>query len=138
MTATERRRLVSRRQDGRRRRSEFLVWMRVVAYLTLDIAQWAEENFGSCDLNDLRRTRRAVKVAQQMAEHPDGSGPAQTERWSDLKALYRLFDADDVTFAALASPHWRRTRSLARGTVLLMGDTTETDFGYHRSVTGLG
>lgn len=112
--------------------------MRIVAYLALDVAQWAEQNFGGCDLNDSRRTRRAVKVAQQMAEHPDGSGPAQTEDWSDLKAMYRLFDAEDVTFTALATPHWQRTRSLARGTVLLIGDTTETDFGYHRSVTGLG
>ena len=39
---------------------------------------------------------------------------------------------------ALATPHWRRTRSLARGTVLLIGDTTETDFGIRRLVRGLG
>lgn len=138
MAATERRRLVRRREDGRRSRRKNDVWKRAVDYLTLDIGQWAEENFGSCDLNDPRRTRRAVKVAQQMAEHPDGSGPTQTECWSDLKALYRLFDSKNVTFTALATPHWQRTRTLARGTVLLIGDTTETDFGYHRAVTGLG
>lgn len=109
-----------------------------MAYLTLDVAQWAEENFGSCDLKDERRTRRAVKVAQQMAERPDGSSPDQAEIWSELKAVYRLFDCDDVTFKSLASPHWQRTRSLARGDVLLIGDTTETDFGYHRCVEGLG
>ena len=112
--------------------------MRVVAYLTLDVAQWAEESFGSCDLKDKRRTRRAVTVAKQMAEHPDGSGPNQAENWSELKAAYRLFDCEEVKFAAVASPHWQRTRSLARGDVLLIGDTTETDFGYHRSVEGLG
>jgi hypothetical protein len=112
--------------------------MRVVTYLTLDVGQWAEENFGSCDLQDVRRTRRAVKVARQMAEHPDGSGPTQTELWGELKAMYRLFDAEEVTFSALATPHWERTRSLAQGTVLLIGDTMETDFGIHRSVTGLG
>lgn len=112
--------------------------MRTVADLTLDVAQWAEENFGGCELGDARRTRRAVKVAQDMAEHPDGSSPAQAEGWSDLKAMYRLFDAEDVTFAALAEPHWRQTRSRARGTVLLIGDTMETDFGIHRSVSGLG
>jgi hypothetical protein len=112
--------------------------MHAVAYLTLDIAQWAEESFGTCELHDARRTRRAVIVAQQMAQHPDGSSPTQAEKWSDLKALYRLFNHSDVTFDALAEPHWRRTRSLARGRVLLIGDTTETDFGYHRSVEGLG
>ena len=98
-------------------------WSRVVGVLTLDVGDWAEENFGSCDLKDARRTRRAVTVARQMAEYPDGSSPAQTERWSDLKALYRLFNVDEVTFSAVARPHWQRTRSLARGTVLLIGDT---------------
>ena len=106
--------------------------------LTLDVGEWAQENFGGCDLGDVRRTRRAVTVARQMAEHPDGSTPDQAEDWSDLKAMYRLFDAAEATFTALATSHWRRTRSLARGTVLLIGDTTETDFGIRRSVQGLG
>ena len=105
--------------------------------LTLDVGEWAEENFGGCELGDVRRTRRAVTVARQMAEHPDGSTPDQAEDWSDLKAMSRLFDADEATFTALATPHWRRTRSLARGTVLLIGDTTETDFGIRRAVQGL-
>ena len=104
--------------------------------LTLDVGEWAQENFGECDLGDVRRTRRTV--ARQMAEHPDGSTPDQAEDWSDLKAMYRLFDAEEATFTALATPHWQRTRSLARGTVLLIGDTTETDFGFHRAVAGLG
>ncbi len=72
-----------------------------------------------------------------MVEHPDGSTPDQAEEWSDLKAMYRLFDAYEVTFTALA-PHWRRTRALARETVLLIGDTTETGFDILRSVEGLG
>ena len=106
--------------------------------LTLAVGQWAQENFGGCELGDVRRTRRAVTVARQMAEHPEGSTPDQAEDWSDLKAMYRLFDADEATFTALATPHWQQTRSLARGTVLLIGDTTETDFGIRRSVEGLG
>lgn len=112
--------------------------MRRVSFLTLDVARWAQENFGSCDLKDARRTRRAVKVAQQMAEHPDGSSPVQAERWADLKALYRLFDEEEVTFTALAGPHWQQTRARAAGRVLLLGDTMETDFGIHRQVEGLG
>src|SRR5215469_9676653 len=34
-----------------------------VGTLTLDPEQWAVEQFGDCDLGDLRRTRRAVKFA---------------------------------------------------------------------------
>jgi hypothetical protein len=107
-------------------------------YLALSTADWAKENFETCMLGDARRTQRLVKVAQQMAEFPDGSTPDQIERWGDLKAAYRLFGCEDVTFTAVTEPHYRRTRSLATGTVLLLGDTTETDFGIHRDVKGLG
>ena len=109
-----------------------------MADLALDVAEWAAENFGTCELGDARRTRRAVKLAQQMAEHPDGSTPAQTERWADLQAAYRLVDGADVTCDAVAEPHWRQTRATAAGRVLLMGDTTETDFGIQRQLEGLG
>ena len=121
-----------------RTRKEHAGWSLAVSSLTLDVGEWAQENFGECDLGDLRRTRRAVTVARQRAEHPDGSTPDQAEDWSDLKAMSRLFDADEATFTTLATPHWRPLRTLARGTVLLIGDTTETDFGIRRSVTGLG
>jgi Transposase DNA-binding/Transposase DDE domain len=104
----------------------------------LDTAAWAEQNFGMCDLGDVRRTRRAVRLARQMAGNPAGSTPAQTETWGDLKAAYRLVDHEDVTFAALAGPHWRQTCARARGLVLVIGDTTELDFGIHRQVEGLG
>ena len=123
---------------GCRARKEQAGWSLAVSRLTLDVGEWAQENFGGCELGDVRRTRRAVTVAQQMAEHPDGSTPDQAEEWSDLKAMSRLFDAEEATFTALATPQWQRTRALARGTVLLIGDTTETDFGIRRSVQGLG
>lgn len=123
---------------GCRTRKEPAGWSLAVSRLTLDVGEWAQENFGECDLGDVRRTRRAVTVARQMAEHPDGSTPDQAEDGSDLKAMYRLFDAEKATFTALATPDWQRTRTLARGTVLLIGDTTQTDFGIRRAVTGLG
>lgn len=99
---------------------------------------WAQENFGRCELGDVRRTERVVQLVQQMAEHPDGSTPDQTERWADLKAAYRLIDREEVTFAAVATPHWELTRRLAHGVVLVIGDTTELDFGFGRQARGLG
>jgi hypothetical protein len=111
---------------------------RIVSEPTWEVGVWAEENFGGCELGDVRRTARVVKLAQQMAEHPDGSTPEQTERWADLKAAYRVVDRDEVTFTAVASPHWELTRARARGTVLVIGDTTELEFGCRRRVSGLG
>jgi len=106
--------------------------------LQLDIDKWAEQNFGECELGDARRTKRTVKLAAQVAARPDGSTPEQTEIWADCKAAYRLFDQDDLTFEALCEPHWQRTRSQMSGTWLLIGDTTEIEFGYDRAVSGLG
>ena len=109
-----------------------------MAMLELDINKWAEQNFGECELGDARRAKRAVKLAAQVAAHPDGSTPTQTEAWGDCKAAYRLFDQDDVTFRALCEPHWQLTRARNGGTWLLIGDTTEIEFGIHRDVSGLG
>lgn len=109
-----------------------------MATLELDINMWAEQNFGKCQLGDARRTRRAVLLAARAAAHPDGSTPEQTENWADCKAAYRLFDQKDVTFKALCEPHWKQTRNQTRGTYLLIGDTTEIEFGIHREVSDLG
>lgn len=104
----------------------------------LDVNEWAKQQFGSCELGDMRRTTRAIKVAAQFAADPSASTPDQTETWSDCKAAYRLFDEEDVTFAALATPHWRQTVSQACGHCLLIGDTTIVSFGADRDIEGLG
>jgi hypothetical protein len=103
----------------------------------IDARVWAEQQFGKCELGDKRRTKRLIQVAQQVANNPAGSFPQQIELWGDLKAAYRLFDADEVTFDAVAAPHWRQTRAAAPGRYLVLGDTTEIDFGYGREIDGL-
>jgi hypothetical protein len=105
-----------------------------------DIQQWAETHFGAADLGDRRRARRLVTLAAQIAANPAGSLPDQTEAWGDLKAAYRLLDRPEVTFAAVAAPHWQLTRAAARpgGRVLVLNDTTEIDFARNRLIAGLG
>lgn len=109
----------------------------VMAILELDVNQWAEQQFGKCQLGDKRRTTRAVLAAAQFAADPSGSTTRQTESWSDCKAVYRLMDQRQVTFRALAEPHWKQTRDQTHGHFLLLGDTTTLDFGIHRNVAGL-
>ncbi len=99
---------------------------------------WAQHEFGECRLGDLRRTRRAVRLASQVAADPSASTPRQTIEWKHCKAAYRLFDEEDVTFQALTAPHYERTRQCAAGHWLLLGDTTELEFGIHREIAGLG
>ena len=105
--------------------------------LVLEPHQWAIENFGACQLGDQRRTNRLVKYAAQVAACSEGSTPNQTESWADCKAVYRLFDEEDVSFEAVCQPHWNRTKNREAGVFLLLGDTTEIDFGYDPSVKGL-
>lgn len=106
--------------------------------LLLDTDQWARQQFGSCDFGDVRRTRRLIKFASQVAADPDGSTPGQTEQWADLKAAYRLIDNDNVSFEAIAGPHWQATKQQEAGTYLITCDTTEVNFGWDNEAIGLG
>ena len=101
-------------------------------------SQWAQQNFGSCQLGDKRRTARLIQVAGQIASNPAASLPGQTETWGDLKAAYNLFDRPEVTFDAIARPHWELTKGRTAGRYLVIGDTTEIDFGKRKMISGLG
>lgn len=102
------------------------------------VSEWAQLNFGTCDLGDKRRTNRLVTLAEQIGNNPSGNLPNQIPNWGDLKAGYRLFSQDEVTFEAIARPHWELTKRSARGRCLVLGDTTEMDFGRKRQIQGLG
>lgn len=102
------------------------------------ISEWAQLNFGKCELGDKRRTNRLMQVAERVASNPSGSLPDQLDNWGDLKAAYRLLDRDEVTFEAIARPHWEVTRQKARGRTLVLGDTTEINFGRFREIDGVG
>ena len=106
----------------------------------LDPKSWAERTFGSVQRHDLRRTKRAVQAASNLAENPLGSLPAQMHTWKESKALYRLLDEPDVTFAALMQPHFQQTREQATSApvVLLVQDTTDIDLSHRRKISGVG
>jgi hypothetical protein len=101
---------------------------------------WGFETFGECELGDVRRSRRAAKLAAQMASRPSSSIPDQTETWHDAKAGYRLFSQEEVTFEAMSLPHWKQVREEARSrrVVLMIEDTSELDYTGRAQVEGLG
>ena len=106
----------------------------------LDPKSWAERTFGGVQLHDRRRTRRTVQAASNLAENPLGSLPAQMHTWKETKALYRLLDEPDVTFAALMQPHLHQTREQATSSpvALLVQDTTDIDLSHRRKISGVG
>lgn len=98
---------------------------------------FGETYFGEADLGDARRTRRLVKIADQLLAHPGGTLPTKLQSPSDLDALYRLANRPEVTHDAVLAPV--KAVTLARmgvhpGTVLVLHDTTELDY---TSVTSL-
>lgn len=105
-----------------------------------DRRRWAENQFGSANLGDLRRTRRLVKLAAQMAGNSSGTIPQQTGATADMKAAYRLFSEEDVTHEAVCRPHFDQTREKAGklSVVFLLQDTTVLDFTSHIHCEGLG
>ena len=83
-------------------------------------------------------TQRLVQVAANALSHPSGSLPEQTADAADLKAAYRLFGCEDVTFEDIVGPHWAQTRRRPPGVYLVLNDTTEVDFGVRRKIRGMG
>lgn len=100
-------------------------------------SQWVEQQFQSCEFGDKRRTKRVCQMARNMLEHPEESLPTQSDTWSDLKAAYRWCTRDEVTFNAVATPHWQQTRATPPGRYLLISDTTDIDHFSHKATTGL-
>jgi Transposase DNA-binding/Transposase DDE domain len=98
---------------------------------------WAATQFGTAYLHDKRLTDRLVYLATQITAHPSGSFPEQTESWNDLRAAYNLFDGEEVTFQAIATPHWELTKKTKGERLLIIADTTEIDYGPCPQVTGL-
>lgn len=106
----------------------------------LDPKSWAERTFGTVQLHDRRRTRRAVHVSACLAENPLGSLPTQMHSWKEMKALYRLLHEPDVTFAELIQPHVQQTKEQANtsAVTLLVQDTTDIDLSHRHKISGVG
>lgn len=95
--------------------------------------------FGTAELGDRRRTKRLVHTFDRMCAHPGGTLPDKLGSPPDLRGLYRLCDADEVTHEAVLAP--ARAHTLARvadrpGDVLVLHDATELDYTTLSSLAG--
>jgi Transposase DNA-binding len=87
--------------------------------------------FGRAQLGDRRRTARLVETFNLMRRHPGGTLPNKLSTPADLRAFYRLCDADDVTHGAIiaAARQYTLTRIAdSPGPVLIVHDATELDY----------
>lgn len=87
--------------------------------------------FGTVDLGDGRRTARLVHSFDRMCAHPGGTLPDKLASPADLRGLYRLCDADEVTHEAILAPartHTQAQIAVCSGDVLVLHDATELDY----------
>lgn len=93
---------------------------------------------GSADLSDPRRTRRLIKVVEDLAAQPTVSVPeACAGDWAAIKGVYRFFDSEAVSPAAIRAAHQGATieRSRCHPLILAMQDTTELTFTDRETVS---
>jgi hypothetical protein len=102
--------------------------------------KWAESQWGTAPLGDIRLVRRAIQMGEAMSRHPNWSLPRQMEDSTTLKAAYNLLNDYRITLEQLSAPHWRQTRQEAarEADVLFLQDTTVLDYSHHRTKKGLG
>ena len=95
---------------------------------------------GGVELGDARRTRRLIKLVDDLSAQPTGSIPLACGGWSETKAAYRLLDNPAVEWREIRDVHTTRTvaRMAGQSVVLCIQDTTELDFTSQPGIAGLG
>lgn len=91
------------------------------------------------DLGDARLDKRAVALADRLAERPGASFPKALDD-AELEAAYRFFGNEAVTPEAILAPHFRETarRASELPQVIVVHDTTAFEFGGQTKREGLG
>ena len=97
------------------------------------------EEFRGIDLGDQWLDRRAVLLAERLAEKPLASIPGACNGWAETQAAYRFFGQEEMDWRDLLAPHTGCTleRMRPHRVVLCLQDTTELDFN-GQAIAGLG
>ena len=95
-----------------------------------DSNEWAQETFGSCDLADIRRTKRLVKYAASQAKHPNASTyQACDGNHAAAEAIYRFLGNPLIDHHDIDEGAYQSTAKACSGckVVLAIQDTTSVE-----------
>lgn len=101
---------------------------------------WAEEEFNSADLGDLRRTDRLVQMAEKIVIAPECSLSSAMGNDADNKAAYRFFSNKAFDYQDIITPAIENCmdRINSKSRVLLIQDTCSLNYDSHKGTIGLG
>lgn len=104
-------------------------------FVVTDAGQWAQENFGGCDLGDKRRDARLVRMAGDLARHA-GSSLLKSCDGDEAAAegMYRLLRNEGVDPSAIAEGGFQATARRARSCAVLLAVEDSTSLVYQHSV----
>lgn len=101
---------------------------------------WAEEEFGRCDLPDARLQKRLLSLARDFYARPTANVAQACASRAKTKAAYRFLDHEQTTMDTLLQPHYRATEARVRSEsiVLAVQDTTSLNYTAHAATEGMG
>lgn len=101
---------------------------------------WAMREFGDVNCNDVRLTKRLVKMADNFIKSPESSINQASGSCSEAKAAYRLLQNDNINESEILASHIKQTRKRAHSykTILSIQDTCYISYKNHKATTGLG
>lgn len=101
---------------------------------------WAEEEFGRCELPDARLQKRLLSLARDFYARPQANVAQACASRAKTKAAYRFLDHQQTTMDTLLQPHYRATEARLRSEsiVLAVQDTTSLNYTAHAATEGMG
>lgn len=105
------------------------------------LSEWAQDEMAAANLEDKRLDDRLTQIISDLGNRSTASIPAACGGYAEMKAAYRFFDNDKVTWEKILDPHYERTRQRIAGekVALLVQDTSEIDVTRpEQQMTGAG
>ena len=101
---------------------------------------WAQSIFQTAELGDVRRTKRLVKLAAQLAAHTGQSIVQSLSSSADIEAAYRFVRNDNISPDAIAEAGFAATVQACKAVdcLLALEDTTSLEFSHQSVADELG
>lgn len=110
------------------------------AVIIKENVDWAEQEFGYCNLGDRRKVKRLLTIARDFYARPQANIPQACNSRAKTKAAYRFFGDRNNTMDKILQPHYETTLSRINQhkVVLAVQDTTTLNYSAHPATQDLG